>query len=208
MIAACAERISQVVRSSTRVNEDAWMVTSGKMPNMSAAELCDLLPPRMHERLDAAMRLRISSALQERLRLTRSRLKRQYTQMVGRYHSMNHLGMTDAELEDSLVGIFEMRYQKSLADIRVMLAKLLAHYEQGSTENRNTRGGFGDVSPPLHSTKANIQRTLQILETAFNHTKSPLATEIDHLARLTSLEPHQVRPPSQPPYSSFFAYWS
>jgi hypothetical protein len=42
--------------------------------------------------------------------------------------------------------------------------------------------------------KLTLQHNRTILETAYFHTSSPTSPEVDHLSRLTSLEPHQVSP--------------
>jgi hypothetical protein len=168
------------------------LALSGNLPHMPDVTLQDLLSTSAYMRLQAPVRSQVSEIIRATLMPLRDRSLQRYRTVAAQLHSVEESGMPDSEMEMSLIHMYEVRYQKTIDSLRRMLARLL-DTPSSAPDNRNTRGGFGDVSPPL-PLKANIQQTLRILEAAFNHTKSPLSTEIDHLSKLTSLEPHQVRP--------------
>jgi len=148
-ISACAESIFKIVGPCS--DADLMLCITGVSPAMVEVDLEDLIPPALYERIDASTRHRISCVLQQRLSATRIRLERQYVEMVSQYRSMSHLGMADMDLEACLVRIFETRYDNWLEDVRKVLSKILAQRTCSIADNRNTRGGFGDVSPPHHS---------------------------------------------------------
>jgi len=181
----------------------ARLSSTGRSPIFPDISLCELVPVSLLQGLGHAVRTQLADIVEERLSSMRQRYLDRYRQLVHKMYSLDHAGFADLDHEMALCGTIEARYHRCISEIRRNLIRLLG---QPATigDNRNTRGGFGDVGPP-HELKLTIQRTLLILETAFSHTKSPLASEIEHLSRLTSLEPHQVSPRSPYPYPFFMA---
>jgi hypothetical protein len=144
-IAECAQRISQVVYSHEDLQPP--MTTSGRSPVLPEAALHDLIPAHLYEQLDATTRVRLSDVLQERLLTFRDYLWRQYSDLTGQHRSLVICGLNDLDMEKSLIQIFETRYKAYLDEVRGVLKRLV---KRGPCDfdNRNTRGGFGDVSPP------------------------------------------------------------
>jgi hypothetical protein len=151
-IIACADRVSQIVGPYS--NGEPKLVISGRLPAMLDAVLSDLLPPSLSKQCDPAAQHRIAKILQHRSSALRGRLERQYSQMAAQYFSLSICGITDYDLETSLIAVFEERYRRFLDEIRAMLVHLLSRNICRADADRNTRGGFGDVSSP-HITQAN-----------------------------------------------------
>jgi len=198
-IVTCAERIIGIVGPGP--NPEPMLGLTGRYPCLPESTFKALVGHQTYNTLEPTTRQRASIVLEQRLQATRHQLARQYHDSVKHLFSLGPSGIPDAEVEALLIQAFEARYQDHLREIGHMLAKIFVRLPS-LEDSRNTRGGFGDVSLPSQL-KLKIQRTLLILETAFSHTKSPLASEIEHLSRLTSLEPHQVSPRS--PYPSLMA---
>jgi hypothetical protein len=186
--AACAQSILELLGPAT----GRKLGRSGRSPNLPDVILSDLLAESDYERLGESVRERVSETLRPHLRSLREGTRRRYDEAAGQLFSLEHVGVTDASTEAQLAEVYEIHYMRCIDEIRAILAKTVSR-APATLDSRNTRGGFGDVSS-LPSLKLTIQQTLRILETAFSYTKSPLSTEIDHLSKLTSLEPHQVRP--------------
>ena len=144
-IAACAQRVLKLLGPQGDVA--TGLPTTGRSPAMQDVSLIDLLSPRVYEGIDASKRSQISNVLQRRLPALRGRLQHQYSKMILQHHSSATYGVSDLELEGCLIGVIETRYQSFLDQVRAVLERSLAR-RSSDIENRNTRGGFGDVRPP------------------------------------------------------------
>jgi hypothetical protein len=149
-IVACAQNISRLVGQCS--DADPMLKGTGRRPVLADVDLSDLLAASVYVRLDDSTRRRIEAILQQELRRTRARLEQQHFQLVAQYRSLEHCGLNDIDVEGYLIGMFETRYRGFLNRVREALSKSLARVEP-SADNRNTRGGFGDVSPSLHHSK-------------------------------------------------------
>jgi hypothetical protein len=126
------------------------LTLSERSPNLPMTTLQDLLSPTEYAGLDIKLRSRLSSVLHEALTIMRDRTKCRYWQMTEQLFSLQDLGLSDFDVENRLLLKYETRYQHCLDDIGRLLARTLTR-ERCSIDSRNTRGGFGDVSPPYHS---------------------------------------------------------
>jgi hypothetical protein len=144
-VAACADRILAALGPCG--GEGVRIALSGRSPNFPQINLDDLLTTKASAQLAAATRTRLSGIVRDRLALLRDRLSSQYWSLVKEQYSPVGLEMSDLEIENQLIGTFEVLYQRIVQDIRTILAKSLVHSTCGA-ESRNPRGGFGDVSPP------------------------------------------------------------
>jgi hypothetical protein len=145
--AACAQRIYDLLNIPTSAARQLKL--SGRLPELPAVTLRDLLPAISWGQLGEGQRERLSSTIQSRLRMLRERLVRQYQQMTEQIHSLEHIGVPDLDTEDRLTLMYESSYHRFLDELRQRLIKALSS-KPGGVDNRsnNTRGGFGDVSPP------------------------------------------------------------
>lgn len=152
-ILSCADRISRLLGPHSETSPS--LITSRRLPEMPDVILRDLIPPYVYERLEESKRVKLSFVLQTRLSVLKDRFIQQYWQLAERHFSLSHCGVGDIEVEAGLLQIYEVRYSRCLDDVRTILEKVLARNPY-IKDNRgsNTRGGFGDVSPP-HITQAN-----------------------------------------------------
>lgn len=154
-IAACLQRISQAVGPCNTA--DDRLATTGRAPAMRPVDSVDLIGPVTYARLQPSTRDRITSVLQEKLSWLRSHIEQEYSNMIVQHRSLSLYGLDDVELETSLVRLFEKRYEDSVEEIRAVLAKLLSQQVHCSdSRSSNSRGGFGDVSPPPPHSKLTI----------------------------------------------------
>ena len=168
------------------------LISAGLSPNLPECSLRDLLTESEYERLSDSVRCRLSDLLDKRLSTLRTRIQCQYRQLTGRLYSVEEVGLPDVDVEALVSRAVETRYHGCLNEIRGMLAGVLGRTPT-IVDSRSPRGGFRDVSTPPKP-QLTKQHNLLILETAFKHTTTPLSAEIDAISKLTSLEPHQVRP--------------
>ena len=185
----CAQKILDVVGPCS--TETVRLIPSGRAPAMPHMRLVDLLDNGVHERLVDPTRVKMAMCVEKSLAHVREKLAEECQRALAGQYTLDRFGLQDVEVESGILHMFEAHYWLFIDKIKAILRRFIARIPVAAPAN--TRGGFGDVSHS-HITQANIQRTLRILETAFSYTKSPLSTEIDHLSKLTSLEPHQVRP--------------
>jgi hypothetical protein len=144
-IAMCARKISDVVGPC---NEgDAKLALCGHSPKLPQATLEDVLPSACRV-LDRETHSRVAAAIQCTLSNLRETFARQYWGTVQQLYSQKHVGLPDADVEARLVQMYETRYRQTLDDIRQMLAHRFVR-SVCPIDNRNTRGGFGDVNPPV-----------------------------------------------------------
>jgi hypothetical protein len=142
-IAACATKIFESVGHCDKNASPLTM--SGKEPTLPAVDLEELLP-KGHT-LDPDTRARLWNVVRVRLSSLREHFLRQYWQTSRQLYSTRHLGLDDSEVESHHLRIYESQYDRCLEDVTRLLAKLLSRLAQ-PVDHRNTRGGFGDVSPP------------------------------------------------------------
>jgi hypothetical protein len=145
-IAASAQRITDMIGPRSGITTK--LTLSGRSPTLPEVSLQYFVVATTYDCVDTATRERIEAVLGVELSSLRGRITRQYWQTVGQLYSHQLHGMPDAEIEDQLLGAYEARYQRFLLDIKKVLARTLARND-GPTDNRNTRGGFGDVSHPI-----------------------------------------------------------
>ena len=145
-VAACAKRIVELV--GTCAETDPKLTLSGRSPSFPVIALQTLLPRLAYERLDLSKRGRVSDVLARCLTSLQDRFTRQFWREIESLYSPRNTGMSDAEVEAGLVRMYETRYDRCLEDVRALLSRLLSS-ERAQIDTRNTRGGFGDVSPPL-----------------------------------------------------------
>ena len=150
-IAASAQKIMDVIGSCSPSFTN--IESSGREPRLREVSLKEVLPAHTYEQLDVAIRSRLASIVQRHTKSLRERFLQRYWQMAQRHHSMSQYGLSDIEVEADLIRIHEVRYERFLNNMRDMLTRLLTR-AANTTSDRNTRGGFGDVSPP-HVTQAN-----------------------------------------------------
>lgn len=144
-ISACAQSIVKMVGHFNAL--DLSLVTSGRSPVFLEVGLEDLLESSIYRQIDTSTRHRIASVLERELRVSRTRLQQQYLQLARQYRSLSHCGLPDVDVETSLIQMFEVQYRSHLKDVQAMLVRLLNRPKR-IEDNRNTRGGFGDVSSP------------------------------------------------------------
>jgi hypothetical protein len=192
-IAACADRIAKVVGSSTRGQP---LALSGRSPHLPVVTLNELLAKSTFDRLEPIKRLRITEALSEPLKELRHRLTRQFWQIAEQHYSLSECGLPDPIIEAQLVESFEATYSRFLNQLRTRLQQLLERLSTSKDwDNRNTRGGFGDVSPPI-SLKANIsanppnpRNSIQLHKVSPLNRNRPLV-KIDFIGTSSSTSPH------------------
>jgi hypothetical protein len=146
-LAACARRIAKDVGEPDDTTA-VKLTLSGRTPNLPVIPTDELLRDTAYDRLEPAARSRISSTLEKRFSAISDRYVHQFRLDAEHHYSLESRGIPDAEVESSLIGMYENRYRQFINDIRIMLAKLLAR-SACTKESRNPRGGFGDVSPTL-----------------------------------------------------------
>jgi len=152
--AASAKKIMDLLGTGMRAG--TRLALSGRSPNMPHSGLRDLCSPSSYEGIGESARTRISKVLDRQLSCLRDHFMRHFWQMAEQQHSLEEYGMPDVEVEDSLLLICESRYNRCLEDICSLLSRYLTRPGASMTDNSNTRGGFGDVSPPNYITQANI----------------------------------------------------
>ena len=123
---------------------------SGRSPNLPTVSLQHLLEAEMHDGMSPSARLRTSVVLDRHLSRLRGRFMTRYHELSEQLYSTAYIGLSDADVEHDLLQAFESRYNVYLADLRKMLARVLRCH-RSDADHRNSRGGFGDVSPPHHS---------------------------------------------------------
>jgi len=141
----CARRIARAVGTCADTSQS--LALSGRFLDLPVADLGSLLSSSTYERLPSSVRSRIEASLHDRVSSLQDHSRRRYRQMVEQQHSLEHCGLPDGEVEEKLAQAVEERYRRCIVDIRNMLAALLGR-SLTAVDNRNTRGGFGDVSPP------------------------------------------------------------
>jgi len=146
-IAACAKTIVDLLGQSQNAQSRPPLTLSSRTPLLPETAFKELIPTSLHERLIPVQLEQLVALLDSQVRDTRHRFERQYWQVAGALYSTECSNLSDADVETWLLRTFENRYSRYLADVRKMLEKLSARLDR-SNENRNARGGFGDVSSP------------------------------------------------------------
>ena len=148
-ILACAQRIIEAVGISPAGGKR--LTLSGRIPYLPATPLSDLMSRPAYEQLEDTVRTQLAGIVLSKLSVLRDRSISRFQEMCGRLHSASHSGLLDIDVETRLIQAVETRYHRCIDDIRTLLARVLAQQSCSQPDNRNTRGGFGDVSPPNHS---------------------------------------------------------
>jgi hypothetical protein len=147
-VAACARRIIEMVGSCD--DTEARLTLSGRSPNFPVVSMEVLLARLPYERLEASKKNQISTVLRKSLLSLRDRFTDQYWRDAKSLYSPINSGISDVEVEQALIQMYETRYSHCLDSIRTLLSRFLARGVDSITDSRNTRGGFGDVSPFHH----------------------------------------------------------
>jgi hypothetical protein len=157
-IHACSHRLLEMLGSGN--DTTPTLVSTGRLPAMPDVTLHDLLSVSAVEQLDKATRSRLSNILQQRLSALRDRFVQQYSRLVSQHRSMRDCGLADTDVETSLLRLIETKYHSFIEEVRRMLSKVLTPQTRNMADIRsnNTRGGFGDVSPPLALKANNISK--------------------------------------------------
>jgi len=147
-IVDCANNILEVM--GTCGYASVQLSTSGRLPQFPVVTIADLVPPSAYERLDPSVRSRVSDVVDRRLASLRLQSRKHYLNLAETLLSAENFGMRDVDVESQIIDMFELSYRRSHDDLRCSLTRLLAR-SSNTLEYRNTRGGFGDVSPPFYN---------------------------------------------------------
>jgi hypothetical protein len=176
-VAACASRIMKLV--GPRTDKSPKLVLSGGSPDLPLLALQDLLSRPTYAGLDHTRRHQISSVVDKTISSLRDRFLSQFWQVAGELHSQRNAGVLDADVETSLISMYESRYSRCLQDIRTLLSRLLANEMQG-VDHRNPRGGVGDVSAHRFSQADNSAKPLNPRSSIQAHHNPPLSRDRPH----------------------------
>lgn len=124
------------------------IVLSGRQPTLSETSSRDVMSSHVYDQLEAELRDRVSAVVQSRLSSLRDRFIRGFWKTAEQHHSLSGYGVSDEEIETRLIQLYENKYRDCLEDIRQLLQKSWSARSR-KYEDRNPRGGFGDVSTLL-----------------------------------------------------------
>jgi hypothetical protein len=144
-IAESARKILEVL-GPTRIG-GAKLALSGQSPDFPGINLKAMLSATDYGHHSTVTKSRIATIVGDSIKSQQLRLTRQYWLMAEQLCLPAHSGLSDIEMETQLVQMFEYRWRQFLYDVRRTLQRVLAR-ENYIAIDRNTRGGFGDVSPP------------------------------------------------------------
>jgi len=190
-VVACAQDIIKAVGPCD--NDSRKICASGRHPLLPPFAMNDLVDIAVLQRLPYPTESQLSRSVMRTLLSVRQASMREFDRVMTRLYSPQRYGIKDDEVEDRVIQMIETSYNQRVQSVRELLARAL---RRNVPNEPLPRGGFGDVSPsiPKLTPKLTLQHNRTILETAYSHTSSPTSPEVDHLSRLTGLEPHQVSP--------------